>query len=114
MNDQANPPTPDMSMGADPTTCPECGTALRRDVTQMPLWFGATLNLVSDIPVSLCDGCGFQHIAPDVDAAIGRVVQQGFPDHRQRDVVAVPVFSLDDFRDDGVATLTLPEGQVRA
>ena len=89
--------------------CPGCGKPMRHEMTQMPMWLGSELKLISDVPAHICDSCDLQQFDPDTEAAVRRLVAQGFPDHRMRDRVFVPVFSLDDFRKETTQTITIPE-----
>ncbi len=87
------------NLTADPShgTCPDCGNAMRNSICQLPMWLGAELNLIENVPVSVCDSCNSQYFAPDVEAAIRALVATGFPDRLALRQVVVPVFALDSF-----------------
>jgi YgiT-type zinc finger domain-containing protein len=70
---------------------------MRSDTSQMPMWLGAELKLIEDVPVHLCDTCNTQAFDPGVEAAIRALVATGFPDRLASREVVVPVFQLDDF-----------------
>jgi len=77
--------------------CPDCGEPMRDSICQLPMWLGAELNLIENVPVSVCDTCNSQVFAPDVEAAIRALVATGFPDALAVRQVVVPVFELDAF-----------------
>jgi YgiT-type zinc finger domain-containing protein len=70
---------------------------MRSDTSQMPMWLGAELKLIEDVPVHLCDACNTQAFDPGVEAAIRALVATGFPDRLASREVVVPVFQLDNF-----------------
>lgn len=85
--------------------CDGCGEPMRSELAQMPMWFGAELNLIDGVPTHVCDACNRQQFTPRVDAAIRRLVAAGFPGRLTRRQIAVPLFDIDDFaeQDMGVA-----------
>lgn len=82
---------------AQPLTCPDCHQPMRHDLSQMPMWLGAELKLIENVPVHLCDACNTQAFDPAVEAAIRALVATGFPDRLAAHQVIVPVFRLDAF-----------------
>ncbi len=70
---------------------------MRSDTSQMPMWLGAELKIIENVPVHLCDTCNTQSFDPGVEAAIRALVATGFPDRLAVREVVVPVFELDAF-----------------
>jgi YgiT-type zinc finger domain-containing protein len=70
---------------------------MRADVSQLPMWLGAELKIIENVPVFLCDSCETQTFEPDVESAIRTLVATGFPDRLAVREVVVPVFDLHAF-----------------
>lgn len=70
---------------------------MRSATSQMPMWLGAELKLIENVPVYLCDSCNTQSFDSSVEAAIRALVATGFPDRLALREVVVPVFGLDAF-----------------
>lgn len=81
--------------------CPSCGRTMRFENVTIPMWLGADLNLIEDVPAHVCDACDLQHLDSETEAAIRRVVASGFPEFRARRQISAAVFGLRDF--DGAA-----------
>lgn len=70
---------------------------MRADISQMPMWLGAELKIIENVPVFVCDSCDTQSFDPDVEEAIRTLVATGFPDRLAVREVLVPVFDLNAF-----------------
>mgnify|MGYP002629164325 CR=1 FL=1 len=88
--------------GAEKTEikCSSCGSKMRAEITQMPMWLGSELNLIENVPAHVCDKCDLQYYDPHIEAAIRALVGAGFPSHQARSHITVPVFRLDPYLPD--------------
>lgn len=75
--------------------CSSCGKPTREENVFVTIWLGAELNLIDDVPAHVCDSCGLQFYAPDVEAKIRSLISEGFPTHKASHRISVPVFRLD-------------------
>jgi len=79
--------------------CPDCGRTMDRSISQIPMWMGAELKLIDNVPVHQCAACGTEAYEPAVEAAIRALVATGFPDSFAVREVSLPVFDLDKYID---------------
>ncbi len=77
-------------------TCTTCGHAgLRREQVRSAFWEGARLVVVEGVPALCCSACGERFYDEDASAKLEALRREGFPAHKARCEVRVPVFSLD-------------------
>ncbi len=83
--------------------CSSCGSKMRPEIIQMPMWLGSELNIIEGIPAHICEKCDSQYYEPHIEAAIRALVAAGFPGHQALSHMTVPVFRLDPYLGDADA-----------
>lgn len=78
--------------------CPDCGKRTHYKKVLVTMWLGAELNVIDDVPAHVCDGCGQQFYGREVEAEIRALVAQGFPSRQATHHISVPVFRLENGR----------------
>lgn len=59
------------------------------------MWQGDRLAVVEDVPAHVCPSCLEQFYDDDVSDALRKLNEQGFPESDAREIIRVPVFSLE-------------------
>jgi len=78
--------------------CPDCGEPTRYKKALVTMWLGAELNVIDDVPAHVCEGCAQQFYEPEVEAEIRSLVAQCFPSRKATHHISVPVFRLENGR----------------
>lgn len=81
-------------IGEAGTPCSACGQATSIEKVNVTLWLGGELNVVEDVPASVCAGCGLEHFDSETEARLARLSEAGFPQWQALRVMPVAVFRL--------------------
>lgn len=74
--------------------CSACGQATTVERVNVTLWLGSELNVVEDVPASVCPSCGLEHFDSETEARLARLSEAGFPQWQALRVMPVAVFTL--------------------
>ena len=75
--------------------CPSCREPLESSTVRTAVWQGDRLAVVEDVPAHVCPSCREQYYDDDVSDALRRLNELGFPEDEAREIIEVPVFSLE-------------------
>lgn len=78
-----------------PVLCPDCREPLEPTTVRTAVWQGDRLAVVEDVPAHVCPSCREQYYDDDVSDALRRLNELGFPESEAREIIEVPVFSLE-------------------
>jgi YgiT-type zinc finger domain-containing protein len=78
----------------DENRCSSCGGSTYESMVKTCLWEDVNVFIVEDIPARICEKCFEQFYDGDTVLQIERLRRDGFPRKNAKEVIGVPVFSL--------------------